>query len=162
MKYLLTPFTLILWFLITYYGIYYSIIIMGVLFSLKWYWFILSYSILIGFTFGIIVEIPNLLRIYILKLFNFKWLFLIAHSLSGLLGVVLLIYMFNEYDFAHYVYQGEEISLFKSMWLTSKIKFIILFIPFSLVVISILYSSILIPVLTKLELIRRRNNRFRK
>lgn len=157
MKYFLTPFTLIIWFLITYYGIYYSIVLMGSLFSIKWYWLLLIYPFLLGFIRSVVIEVPNLLRMYILKLYNFSWLFIIIHSLFGFLGIVSLAFMFNNFDIAHYVYNNNEVNIFKGMWLTSKVKFIILVIPITFLILSIIHSSVFIPVLTKLEIIKRRN-----
>jgi hypothetical protein len=38
MKYVLTPLTMILWYLTTYYGLYFAVIGMAFMFSLSWLW----------------------------------------------------------------------------------------------------------------------------
>ena len=149
MRNLLTPITIIIWYLTTYYGLYYSIVLLMWMFSINWIWLIFIYPILIGIIFAITNGIPSLLRIYILKFYNYNWFAIIIHSLFGLLGVVVLFLQFYNNPIV-LVSNGQETSMLKAMWSESAIKTIILIIPFIGVFISLIWATIFYPIYLKI------------
>lgn len=150
MKYLLTPLTAILWYLIAYYGFYYGIVLIIWMFNLSWIWIILGYPFLIGLIFGLTNGIPSLLRFLILRLFGVNWFSIIIHSIAGLIGII-MIFIFFKNNPIEYISGNKSESLLCGMWNSSPVKTIILFIPFIGLIISLLYSSILAPIMLKFE-----------
>jgi hypothetical protein len=88
MRYILIPFTMFLWFLTTYYGLYVAVIGMAFVFSLSWFWLIIGYAFLLGAAFGISNGIPSLLRLLVLKVYGISWFSCIVHSIAGMIGLV--------------------------------------------------------------------------
>jgi hypothetical protein len=150
MKYLLIPITMILWYLTAYYGFYYGIILMIWMFNLSWIWIILGYPFLIGLIFGLTNGIPSVLRILVLRLYGTNWFSVIVHSIAGLIGII-MIFTFFKNNPIEYVSGDKTESLLSGMWDSSPIKTIVLFIPFIGLIISLLYSTILAPILLKFE-----------
>jgi len=150
MKYLLIPITMILWYLTAYYGFYYGIILMIWMFNLSWLWIILGYPFLIGLIFGLTNGIPSVLRILVLRLYGTNWFSVIVHSIAGLIGII-MIFTFFKNNPIEYVSGDKTESLLSGMWDSSPIKTIVLFIPFIGLIISLLFSTILAPILLKFE-----------
>jgi hypothetical protein len=150
MKYLLIPLTIILWYLTAYYGFYFGIVLIVWMFNLSWIWIILGYPFLIGFIFGITNGIPSLLRLLILRLFGINWFSVIVHSIAGLIGII-MIFIFFKNNPIESVSGNKSESLLSRMWNFSPIKTTVLIIPFFGLVISLLYSSILAPIILKFE-----------
>lgn len=150
MKYLLTPLTIILWYLTAYYGFYFGIVLLVWMFNLSWIWIILGYPFLIGVIFGITNGIPSLLRLLLLRLVGINWFSVIVHSIAGLIGII-MIFIFFKNNPIEYVSGNKSESLLSGMWNSSPIKTIVLIIPFFGLVISLLYSSILAPIILKFD-----------
>jgi len=151
MKYLLIPITMILWYLTAYYGFYYGIILMIWMFNLSWLWIILGYPFLIGLIFGLTNGIPSVLRILVLRLYGTNWFSVIVHSIAGLIGII-MIFTFFKNNPIEYVSGDKTESLLSGMWDSSPIKTIVLFIPFIGLIISLLFSTILAPILLKMKM----------
>ena len=151
MKYLLTPLTVILWYLTAYYGFYYAILLIVWMFNLSWIWIVLGYPFLIGLIFGLTNGIPSLLRFLILRLFGLNWFSIIVHSVAGLIGIIMIFIFFKDNPI-QYVSGDKSESLLSGMWSSSPLKTIILFIPFLGLIFSLLYSSTLAPILLKFEI----------
>ncbi len=151
MRYILMPFTLLLWFLTAYYGLYFTVYAMAFVFSLSWFWLILGYIFWISIIFGILNGIPGLLRYLILKLYGINWFSCIVHSLAGLVGVVVIILFFSANP-PELVTGDEAVFMLTGMWELAPLKTIFVGIPFLGVVISVLWSTIISPIYIKLKL----------
>src|SRR5690554_2835217 len=97
MRHLLTPITMILWFLTAYYGFYYGIILMIWMFNLNWIWLIIGFPFLIGIIFGITNGLPSILKFLILKFYGINWFTVVAHSIAGLIGVIMIFIFYKNH-----------------------------------------------------------------
>jgi len=138
-----------LWYLTTFYGLYIAVIGMALVFSLSWLWFIMGYIFLIGAVFGISNGIPSLLRFVILKAYGINWVTCILHSLAGVIAVVQIIRFYSATP-PELVIGDESFFILTGMWEFAPFKTVFLAFPFLGLVISLLWSTIIAPVYTKL------------
>jgi len=150
MKYLLTPLTMFLWYLTTYYGLYFAVIGVAFMFSLSWLWLIIGYLFLVGIIFGILNAIPGLLRILILKIYGINWFSCIVHSLTGVIGVFQIIRFFSANP-PELVIGNESSFILTGMWEIAPVKTVFLAFPFVGLAMSLLWSTIIVPVYIKLS-----------
>ncbi len=150
MKYLLTPVTMLLWYLTAYYAIYFTPIAMIFVFSLSWIWLIIGYLFIIGIISAIFGSIPGLLLFFILKLYGINWFSCIAHSLAGLIGCVHIISLFIANP-PELVSGSEAIFFLTGMWETAPVKTIFLTPLFGGLTITVLWVTIVSPVIIKLS-----------
>ncbi len=149
LKYLLIPITMTLWYFVTYYGLYFSIIGFGLLFSLNWFVLIIGYLFLISIFYAIFISLPSLLRFFIIRFYGLTWLSVISHWLAGVIAVIDLVLLLinsppeivNAPDKGFFLFTMFNISPFKT---------IILFMPFSALSVGLLWSTIILPIQTKL------------
>ena len=150
MKFLLTPFTMLLWFLVSYLGVYLGLAFVLWLFSLSWIWLIIGYSCLIAGISAFVLSLPTLINFLILKLYDQNWISIIMHSLAGILGVSCFYYLMNQSQFQ--LFSGNEsTSILNSLWQASWLKTVLLMLPFIGIHLSIIYSSIFNPIAMKLH-----------
>ena len=149
MKYVLTPLTMFLWYLTTYYGLYFAVIGMAFMFSLSWLWLIMGYLLLVGIIFGISNGIPGLLRFLILKIYGINWFSCIVHSLAGVIGIVQVIRFFSTNP-PELVIGDESLFILTGMWQIAPVKTVFLAFPFVGLVMSLLWSTIIVPIYIKL------------
>ena len=148
MKYILTPLTMFLWYLTTYYGLYLAVIGMTFMFSLDWLWLIIGYLFLVGIIFGISNGIPGLLRFLILRIYGINWFSCIVHSLAGVIGVVQIIRFYNGNPPVLVI--GDKSSfILTGMWEIAPVKTAFLAFPFVGLIISLLWSTIVAPLYIK-------------
>ena len=150
MKYLLTPITMLVWYLTTYYGIYFAIVLITFMFSLSWLWLIIGFTLIIGIIFALTNSIPGLLRVMILKLYGLNWFTVISHSIAGLVGVVSIFYFFNSNP-PELVSGNESVFMLKGMWNEAPFKTIFLAFPFTGLILSLIWSTIITPISMKIE-----------
>lgn len=150
MKYVWTPLTMFLWYLTTYYGLYFAVIGIAFMFSLSWLWLIMGYVFLVGTIFGISNEIPGLLRFLILKIYGITWFSCIVHSLAGVIGTIQIIRFFSANP-PELVIGDESSFMLTGMWKTAPVKTVLLAFPFVGLVMSLLWSTIIVPVYIKLS-----------
>ena len=150
MKYAWTPVTMFLWFLTTYYGLYFTVIGMAFVFSLNWLWLIMGYLFLIGVIFGITTAIPGLLRLLILKFYGINWFSCIVHSLAGVIGVVQVIHFFGG-NRPELIIGNKSVFILTGMWQIAPVKTLFLAFPFIGLVMSLLWSTIILPIYLKLS-----------
>ena len=150
MKYIFIPFTMFLWYLLSYYGLYISVIGMTFIFSLSWLWLIIGYLPLFAAVFWISNTIPSLLRIKILKIFGMNWITCILHSLAGVIGVVQIIRLYSATP-PELVMGNESFFILTGMWKIAPLKTIFLAFPFLGLVISLLWASVIAPIAIKLS-----------
>ena len=144
MKYILIPLTMYLWYLTTYYGLYLAVLGMLFIVSLSWFWLLMGYLFLIGILFGISNAIPGLLRLLILKIYGINWFSCIVHSLAGAIGAGFFIAN------PPVLVSGDESFIFLTvMWEMAPFKTIFCAFPFAGIIISLLWSTIIIPVYIK-------------
>ncbi len=143
MKYFLLPLTMLVSYLIAFYGLYFGIIGLIYIFSFNWFWILIAYPFLVGILFGITYGIPNLLKFYILRIYDFKLIPNILHSIGGLIGIVEITIFFISKSSSNSSNQG----LIDSFWEESPFKTIILALPAIGLIISIIYSAIIGPLL---------------
>ncbi len=142
-KYLLFPFTMILWILLTIYTIYYSVLIFSLIFFVSWIWIIIFLPFMIGIISGIIIGIPALLRYVIIKLYGVNWFSCASHTLAGITGVLVVMLFF--YEEPPTLEIGEtSYFLLTGMWQTYPFKTIFLGFPF----FGIIVPSIILPIIT--------------
>ncbi len=150
MKYLFTPLTMFLWYLTTYYGLYFAVIGMVFIFSLSWLWLIIAFPFLMGIIFAIVNGVPGLLRLLILKIYGINWFSCIVHSLAGVIGVVLIILFFSANPL-ELVIGSESSPILAGMWEIAPVKTVFLAFPFVGLITSILWSNIISPIYIKLS-----------
>lgn len=150
MKYILTPFTMLLWFLVTYYGIYYSIIGLSVIFFTSWIWLIIGYPFLIGIFGTIFISLPQLLRYLIIKLYGNNWFSIVSHSLAGAVGVIGILMFFFYYPPTIEIGSSSYFIL-AGMWEVAPFKMIFLAIPFFGIVMALVILPVITPILMKLD-----------
>jgi len=150
MRYLLTPITMIIWFLLSYLGVYYSMVLMIWMFTLSWFWLIVGYSFLIGIITAVVISLPTLVNYLILKFYKLNWFSIITHSLAGLLGIAFFYYRISintpEVDAGN-----ETVSLLKTLWSISWLKTIMLMFPFIGLQLGLIYQGIFSPITIKLN-----------
>ena len=149
MKYVLTPLTMFLWYLTTYYGLYFAVIGMAFMFSLSWLWLIMGYLLLVGIIFGISNGIPGLLRFLILKIYGINWFSCIVHSLAGVIGIVQVIRFFSTNP-PELAIGDESLFILTGMWQIAPVKTVFHAFPFVGLVMSLLWSTIIVPIYIKL------------
>jgi hypothetical protein len=150
MKYLLTPITMLVWYLTASYGIYFAIVLMTFMFSLSWLWLIIGFTFMIGIIFALTNSIPGLLRLLILKLYGLNWFTVISHSVAGLVGVISIFYFFNSNP-PELVSGNESVFMLKGMWNEAPFKTIFLALPFTGLILSLIWSTIIAPISMKIE-----------
>ena len=149
MKYILTPLTMFLWYLTTYYGLYLVVLGMVFIVSLNWFWLIMGYLFLIGTLFAISNSIPALLRFLILKIYGINWFSCIVHSLAGAVGAGFFIV--NLPLCVLVSVEGDEVFFLTGMWEIAPVKTVFFAFPFVGLVISLLWSTIIFPIHIKLS-----------
>ena len=120
------------------------------LFNFNWFILILLYTFLIGLIFSITNTLPTILRVYTLKIYNFNWVSIILHSLSGLYGFIAFLIYFIEYP-PEYVVNGEPVFILKGWWSISAFKTILLTFPTFGLIISFIWSTVISPIILKYE-----------
>ena len=150
MRYLLTPLTMAIWFVLTYSSIYYGILLMIWLHSLSWIWLILGYSILISVIHFIVSGLPSVINFLILRLYRFNWFSILAHSISGLLGIVYILIFLNQNPIES-VSSTETTPIIKALWNESWLKTLLLLPAFAWLQFEIINSAVIRPNIMKLE-----------
>lgn len=144
-KYLLTPITMYLWYLLTYYGFYLAFAGMMFVFSLNWVIIFSGYLFLIGLLHSIFISVPSLLRYIILKFYGLSWFNTIAHLLAGLYGIISIGISLKNNSLL--IYEGNNSIFFLAwMWEASPLKTIFLFIPFLALTCGLVWSVIIFPI----------------
>lgn len=148
MKYILTILTSIIWYLITFYGIYFSVFLVFWAASLNSIYFSLIYPILIIIFLIVIIYLPRIFTRYLLKFYNYKWFAIISHSLFGFLGFIAI-----SLHFATLIIQNnyELLSLIKEKFIESPINFIIILVFLITIITSITYITILSFLIKKIK-----------
>lgn len=148
MKYLLTPVTMLIWFLLTYSGVYYGTLLMIWMFTLSWVWLLFGYTILIGAISWLVGSLPAFINFLILRFYGINWFSVTIHSVSGLMGLV-YIYTFlyqNPIEMSN-----DSTPILKALWQESWLKTVLLMFPFIGLQLGIIYQAIFAPILMKLE-----------
>jgi hypothetical protein len=138
MKYLLLPFTLIVWFIVANFAIYLSIILAMYIFSFSWVWIILVGAFLYSILGGILIYIPNLVGDRIFKLFNNNRLILYLHAFFGIAGLYC--------GFLEVKWIGVGISVF---WEESWFKTIVIGLTCYSIIQTVIINIIFIPIFSK-------------
>ena len=132
MKYLLLPFTLSAWALISYFSLFAVYVGIMMIVQLSWLWIILGFTFLIGIVYLVGVGIPNLLKILIVKLYSNRTTN-ILHALAGFLGIVI---------FLIFLFSPAAKSTFNTIWIDSKWKLIINIFPFLGLILANIISNL--------------------
>ena len=141
---------MLLFYITSYFGLYFSVFMMLKLFTIDWLWLIFIYPLSIGLIFAITNSIPSILKIYILKFYNFSWFSIISHVLASVIGLLNIFIFF--YDFPpEYIINGESYFFLKGWWEDSPFKTLLLSFPFIGLIFSFLWSTVIAPILFKLE-----------
>ena len=147
MKFLLTPVTVLLWYLTAYFGLYFAFIAMAFMFKLSWLWIIIGYTFLSGLILGITNVLPTFLRFYILKFYNFNWFSIIIHSVAGAIGTFELISFFISNP--PVIVDGT--FFLTSMWDIAPVKTIFLAFPSFGLALSLIWSTVIAPIYIKIS-----------
>lgn len=120
MKYLLLPFTLIIWGFISYFAMWATF--SGILIICQFSWLVLFFAffILIGLVSLISFSLPALVKLLILKLYDNR-VINILHAIAGLLGIIC---------FGFYIFSQPIKDLISAIWQIGKWKMIINAFPF--------------------------------
>ena len=150
MKYLLLPFTILIIFLLSYYGIYLAVIGIAFVFSLGLFLIIIGHLFLLTIIGFIFLGIPNLLNILLVLLYGSNRLSFILHSLAGLMGVICI--------FALFIYNPPTVTngidtsfIIIGMWQVSPVKTIILVPIFGGAILSLIWTTVVTPLLLMFE-----------
>jgi hypothetical protein len=150
MRYLLTPITMFIWFLLIYLEVYYGMVLMLWMFSLSWIWLILGYTFLIGLIAILVTLLPWLINELILNFYRWNWFSIIIHSITGLLGIVYTYYLI--YQNPPQMLSGNvSTPILKALWNQSWPKTILFMIPFIGLQFALIYNGIFSPITTKLD-----------
>ena len=149
MKYILTPITMFLWYLTSYYGLSLVVFGMGYIVSLRWFWLIIGYLFLICILFAISNIISGLFRLLILKIYGINWFSCIVHSLAGLIGVGLFVLNLPSYVLVSI--KGDEVFFLTGMWEMAPLKTLLFAFPFAGIIISLLWSTMISPLYMKIS-----------
>lgn len=136
LKYLLVPFTMIIWIALTYFSLAYTFMGMIFLFTINFWILFFFFFILIGLLYGITVSLPAILKMGIMWIYGKSKTISILHAIAGLIGIINFIYFMLGFDLG---------GLIGSMWDESKLKFIMLFIPYIGVIVGVIWSNIITP-----------------
>jgi predicted membrane protein len=149
MKYILTPITMFLWYLTSYYGL--SLVIFGMVYivALSWFWLIIGYLFLICILFAISNVIPGLFRLLILKIYGINWFSSIVHSLAGTIGVGF--FVLNLPSCVLVSLEGDEVFFLTGMWEMAPLKTLLFAFPFAGIIISLLWSTMISPIYMKIS-----------
>ena len=150
MRYLLTPITMFIWFLLTYLGVYYGMVLMLWMFSLSWIWLIIGYTFLIGIISFLVGSIPAIINFLILKFYRLNWFSIITHSIAGLLGIAYFYYLIYQNP-PEMVSGNENTPILKALWNQSWLKTLLLMFPFIGLQLGLIYQGIFSPITMKLE-----------
>ncbi|MCR1025773.1 hypothetical protein NQT66_13200 [Cellulophaga baltica] len=150
MRYLLTPITMFIWYLLTYLGLYYGMVLMLWMFSLSWIWLIVGYTFLIGIITFLVSSLPAIINLLILKFYRLNWVSVITHSIAGFFGIVYFYYLI--FQNPPRMYSGlESTSILQALWNQSWLKTILLMFPFVGLQLGIIYQGIFGPIGMKLK-----------
>ena len=139
---------MLLFYLISYYGLYFSVIMMLKLFTMNWLYLIFLYPISIGLIFAITNGIPTILKTYILRFYDTTWFSIILHALASTIGLINILIFF--YDFPpEYISNGKSFFFLEGWWEDSPLKTLLLSFPLVGLLISFFWSTIMAPVLLK-------------
>ena len=119
-------------------------------------WILLYDSFIFGFVYGIIIGIPELLKIIFIRLFKRNIIVMILHSLSGITGIILIFSLFIKHP-PMLVGEEESAFLISGLWNIAPLKTIFIIIPFVFFVIGLFFSSIVAPVAIYFELKNEKN-----
>ncbi|MBN4081717.1 hypothetical protein JYU23_01150 [bacterium AH-315-C07] len=150
MRYLLLPITMLLWWYVIFYSLFFSVTAMLFVFSFSWFWLIIIGFTGIALIAGILNTIPAILNLYIFKFYNYSWVGCIAQSLAGLLGA----YRYFTFIYANppvFTDGTESVFFLSYMWNEAPVKTVFVISAFLGVFIAILWSMILSPILLKIS-----------
>lgn len=150
MRFLLTPVTMFIWFLVSYLGLYYGMVLMLWMFSLSWIWLILGYTLLIGIISTLVSTLPALINALILNFYKLTWFGIISHSIAGLLGIIYF-YTLVYQNPPEMVSGTESTPILKALWSDSWLKTILLMFPFIGLQLGLIYQGVFAPVSMKLD-----------
>jgi hypothetical protein len=139
-----------IWFLLTYFCVYYGMVLMLWMFSLSWIWLILGYTFLIGLISLLVNTLPAIINILILKFYQLNWFSIVFHSIAGLLGIIYFYYLIYQNPL-EMVSGNESTPILKALWNQSWLKTILLMFPFLGLQLGIIYQGIFSPISMKLE-----------
>jgi hypothetical protein len=139
-----------IWFLLTYFCVYYGMVLMLWMFSLSWIWLILGYTFLIGLISLLVNTLPAIINILILKFYQLNWFSIVFHSIAGLLGIIYFNYLIYQNPL-EMVSGNESTPILKALWNQSWLKTILLMFPFLGLQLGIIYQGIFSPISMKLE-----------
>lgn len=139
-----------IWFLLTYLGVFYGMVLMVWMFSLSWIWLIIGYTFLLGIISFLVGSLPALINFLILKFYRLNWFSIIAHSSAGLLGIVYFYYLIYQNP-PEMVSGNESTLILKALWNQSWLKTILLIFPFIGLQLGLIHQGVFSPILMKLE-----------
>jgi hypothetical protein len=144
MKIILLPVTLLIWYFLTYYGLYFSVLLILMFFSLHWLWIILLGITLITFITYFVNGIAGIIKLKLLSFYNHNQFFIIAHSISGLVASInIILYLYNNPPVIGNIGDSESNFFLSKMWEISPFKTIILFPTLIGILFSIVWTSII-------------------
>lgn len=145
MKYtnlLLLPITGAIRYFATYFLLFGVLVLMPVIFSLSWIWFIVAMVFILPLFFGLIHTGIAFVMVGIQSVHKNNLVAATVHAVMGLLASVsfILFYIYNQPTIGE-----SDTNIFYFMWNESKLKSIVLGIESISIIIGILYSSIINP-----------------
>jgi len=149
MRYLLTPITVFVWFGITYYALFYSMLLIFWVFHLNLFLLICCYLFLLGCISALTSGLGAFVQYLILKFYKSSWFSIIVHSIAGILGCVLFYYKIRFNPPTLLSSGEEEILTLKVLWSISWLKTLLLIQPFVGLQLGLIIQFIFKPIYIK-------------
>ena len=150
MKFLLTPITIIIWFLVTYLSIYYGLYLLVWMFSLHWLLLLILFTFLSGVLSFLVYTLPSLIQMLIIEFYNRNWFIVVIHSFTGLIAFAYFYLLLYEHPPA--LFDGvNAVPLLKGMWEQSWLKSFILVPTYIFLHFTLLYFTVINPIVLKFQ-----------
>jgi len=152
MKYVLTPLTTFLWYLTAYYGLYFAVFGMAYMYTVSWFWLIMS-GIFLMWPLWLMFGLPFLMylllcRPLIEKIYGINWFSCIIHSLAGITGIVQVVRFFSANP-PQLVIGDKSIFILAGMWEIAPFRTIFVACPFVVFTQFLLWLTIVHPIYIK-------------
>jgi len=109
------------------------------MFELSWFYLIFFYTILIGVISGVILSLPGIIIVLFQLFYSSNKKIGIIHLLVQFIGLFFILF---EFYYNPPTYGEEGMFFLKGMFIESPVKLLMLFFPFTGILISIFYSYI--------------------
>ncbi len=145
MRYLLLPFTLVLWFLVSYLSVYYGLFLTTWMFSLDWIWLLIVWTLFSGLFSLVVHGLPGLFQVGVIELYKRNFAIITLHSIVGFMGFLYFYFLIYNFPPA-LIADNNAVPLLSGMWAKSWLKTLILVPSYVYLHLSLLYFTFAYPI----------------